>query len=384
MSIEYLGTDILYQNPRPHVLSRHGYFPGLAILSSGDLIALFTIAEAFESADATTWVSRSEDLGKTWHLERPLRSMISDEAMKADGPQTELLTSDYLKPTVLRDGTVVAIGYRFHRLNPEQGISIVKTGGILPGDDIISFSQDEGKTWTSPQIIPRTRPELLEISGPCLELRSGDLVAVAAPLKMPDGSNPSGQLGILLRSRDHGKSWSDDEVFFRSPEGDITPYESRVCEMQDGRLAAVAWAYDTSSGRHHPNHVVVSPDNGSTWSVPINTGHWGQASNLLWLGGDFLLTIHAHRGEDPGIFVRVVDFSGDRWKPLEEMAIYGSGSPPQTNSGQKMFEMFASLKFGQPSLLKLPDGEILAVHWAVEEGQGKIRIHRLRVKVRER
>jgi sialidase-1 len=379
MAIEYLGTGTLYENPRPHVRSRHGYFPGLAALPGGDLIALFVISEAFESADATTWVARSKNLGRTWNLEAPLRSLPSAGA--ANTPDLAERTSDYLKPAVLRDGRIVAMGYRFIRRDPEQGIAIEATGGVLPGENIISFSQDEARTWTTARIIPRMRPELLEVSGPCLELRSGDLVAVAAPYRLPDGGNPSGQIGILLRSPDRGITWSDDEVFFRSPRGDLTPYESRVCEMQDGRLVAIVWAYDTSSGRQHPNHVVVSHDGGRTWSEPIDTGHWGQAANLLWLGGDRLLVVQAHRGDDPAIYVRVVEFSRDRWQPLEERAIYGLGTRRQTVAGQAMPEMFASLRFGQPSLLNLSDGEVLAVHWAVEDGQGKIRTHRLRVRV---
>jgi len=360
------------------------------------------ISEAFESADATTYIARSRDLGKTWDLDGALRDLTNREetlpsSMGCRAPEEarelepegikppekispEVCRSDYLKPTVLRDGTVVAVGYRFERRDPAAGISIEKTGGILPGEDIVSFSPDEGKTWTPHRVILRTRPELYEISGPCLELGSGDLVAVAAPFRMPDGKNPSGQTGILLRSKDKGRIWTDDEIFFRSPGGNMTPYESRICEMQPGRLVAIVWAYDTTADRHHPNQIAVSQDDGRTWSNPVDTGIWGQASNLIWVGGDRLMTIHAHRGENPGIFVRLVDFKGDLWTPVEEAAIYGAGSPVQTKPGQGMAEMFAALKFGQPSLLQLPDGGILAAHWTVEKGLGKIRTHRLHLR----
>jgi sialidase-1 len=452
MPIQYLSSNILFEDAdqsaaltptlapqvsgKQAVRRRNGYFPGLAILPSGDLLALFVISEAFESADATTWVARSEDLGETWNLEGALRDLSSrgespgaygerqspEEIEKHGSPvrqpqspsgsirksiengkislqikrgpgalignggdagektQPDVSRSDYLKPTILRDGTVIALGYCFYRRDPAAGISIEATGGILPGEDIVSFSPDEGKTWTPHRVILRTRPELYEISGPCLELGSGDLVAVAAPFRMPDGGNPSGQLGILLRSRDKGRTWTDDEIFFRSPVGNMTPYESRICEMQPGRLVAIVWAYNTAAERHHPNHIAVSHDDGRTWSSPVDTAIWGQASNLIWVGGDRLLTIHAHRGENPGIFLRLVDFRRDVWTPLEETVIYGTGSPEQTKSGQAMAEMFAALKFGQPSLLQLPDGEILAAHWTVEEGLGKIRVHRLRVR----
>jgi sialidase-1 len=397
MSVEYLGSGIIYENPNPHVLSRHGYFPGLAILPSGELIALFVIAEAFEAADATTWVARSHDLGTTWNLEGPvLARVISPSAPTAQSPDAgdwrrrtspdsevarlETPCSDYLKPAVLADGRIVAVGYRFYRHDQDRGISIEETGGFLLGDDIISFSADGGRSWTRHQVIPRSRPELLEISGPCLELRSGNLVATAAPFRMPDGSNPSGQAGFLLRSRDKGKTWTDCEVFFRSPSRNLTPFESRICEMQDGRLVAIAWAYDTAACRHYSNHIVVSHDDGRTWSEPIDTGCRAQSSNLFWLGDDLLLTIHTHREDIPRISVRVVDFAKDRWHPIKEKTIYGAGAQRLAPGPQTMPETFKALRFGQPSLLRVTGDEFLAVHWAIEDGQGKIRTHRLRVR----
>src|SRR5690242_917608 len=54
---------------------------------------------------------------------------------------------------------------------------------------------------------------------------------------------------------------------------------------------------------------------------------------------------------------------------LAERAIYGADSPPQTHRGQSSPEMFKSLRFGQPSLLRLRNGEFLACHWVIEEGQ---------------
>ncbi len=367
--IQCLEQHVIYDNPRPQVHSRHGYFPGLAALPNGDLLCLFVIGEAFESPDTTTWIARSKDEGRTWVPE----GRIYDKS--AGG----IATSDYLKPTVLRDGSVVALGYRFHRVDPEMPISIPDTGGILPGDDIISFSHDGGHSWSVPAVVPRSYPELLELSGPCIEISTGELLAVGALYKMPDGSSPSGHFGALLRSQDQGRTWDDRTVYFQMPGRSVEPFEARVCEMQEGWLVAIVWAYDIERDQHLTNRVVVSHDAGYTWSAPIDTGHWGQASNLLWLGGDRLLTIHAHRGAAPGIFVRLVDFSNDEWKPLAETLIYGAGLGAQTRDGQSMPEMFRSLRFGQPSLLKLPSGGFLACHWCVEDGQGKILAHRLRV-----
>jgi sialidase-1 len=367
--IEYVEPLMVFDNPRPHVHSRHGYHPGLAMLPNGDLIALFMKGEAFEAPNGTTYISRSRDRGTTWALEGPLydKSMLNRE------------TTDTMKPLVLRDGTLVATGYRFYRDDLEEGIAIPATGGFQPGDNIVSFSHDEGRTWQIPQVIERSHPELLETSGPCIETASGDLIGTAGFYKLPDGSNPSGQFGAVLRSRDRGRTW-DDMTFFLPP-GEITPWETRICEMQPGRLVVMIWAYDGKHDRHLTNHVTVSHDNGHTWSSLIDTGHMGQSSNLLWLGGEYLLTIHAHRGEDPGIYVRIVDFSKDRWKVVDTAVIWGNTTHQQTREGQSMTQMFASLRFGQPSLLRLGPEEFLACHWSIEEGQGKIRAHRLRIPV---
>lgn len=368
--IEYVEGHVVYENPRPHVRSRHGYFPGMVRLPSGELLCLFVLGEAFEAPNCTTWITRSTDNGRTWNLQGPLH----------DSPPGSFLMSDSLKAAVLHDGTLVAAGYRFHRLDPEKPIAIEETGGILPGDDLVCFSRDEGRSWSEPKVIPRSWPELLEISGPCLQSASGDLIAIAAPYKMPDGSNPSGQIGMLLRSQDGGRSWDDRTVYFRTRAGNLTPLEARICEMEPGRLVALVWAYDYVADRHYPNHVTVSRDNGHTWSVPEDTGHWGQASSVLALGGDLLASIHAHRGEAPGLYVRIIDFFGDRWRPLEESVIWGGQSGQQTREGQDMVQMFNALRFGQPSLIHVGSDEFLATHWSIEEGQGRIRAHRLRIR----
>ena len=95
---------------------------------------------------------------------------------------------------------------------------------------------------------------------------------MAGIFKMPDGSNPSGQYGVLFRSRDNGETWDDKGCFFNLPGREVTAWESRICEMQPGRVVAITWAYDFPASKHLPNYVAISRDNGHTWLDPINTG----------------------------------------------------------------------------------------------------------------
>ncbi|MCX6994201.1 MAG: sialidase family protein [Kiritimatiellaeota bacterium] len=369
--VKVLDHHVVYENPMPHLRSRHGYFPGMVQLPSGDLLSLFVIGEAFESVDTITYITRSHDLGRTWQLQGPLY----------DNSVVGFPTCDTMKATVLRDGSLVAIGYRFHRRNPDEAIGNPKTNGVQPADDIVSFSRDEGKSWSVPIVMPKYYPEAIELSGPCLELAPGELLAGGSLFPLWDGSMPSPHKGLLLRSKDQGRTWVDGGPYFTTPANRICPYETRFCRMGDGRLVAIVWAFDQQAGRSLNNHITVSHDDGRKWSAPMDIGVKAQASSLLWWKDEVLLGIHACREgqpEDIGLYLSVVDFSRDRWQMSAWEKIWGRVQP---SGGKGFVDLCKTLKFGQPSLLRLANGELLATHWCVEDGQGRILTHRLQVEL---
>ena len=361
-AIKVIDHHVVYDNPIPNLKSRHGSFPGMVGLPSGDLVTLFVLGEAFDAANSETYVTRSTDDGRTWELQGPL--CAEPEAMKSA-----------LKSTLLDDGTLVALGYGWERDDPEIGCN-PETGGMPPGRNFVSFSADDGHTWTKPEAVPFSRPEVLETSGPCIRLSTGELFATGATFKMWDGTTPSGNVGVVIRSADGGRTWTDDRLFFEAE--NVCAYETRSCEMQPGRVVVMIWMFDEKAGTSRTNHVVVSHDAGVTWSDTIDTGIPAQASNLMYLGGDRLMTIHCHRSEEPiGLFVRVVDLANDSWKVLDETCIWSRAGAADITS---LESMGTALRFGQPSLLRLANGDILATHWSIEDGQGRILTHRLRVE----
>ncbi len=364
-SIDVIEHIVVYENPIPNLVSRFASFPGLAKLPSGDLLALFPIGEAFDAMNNTMFVSRSQDAGRTWILQG---QMFTDTRFSNLGPCS-------LKPLLLEDGTLIATGYGFRRSDPEV-FANPATDGLPSGPNLISFSTDEGRTWSPPEQISLSRPELLETSGPCIQLRSGDLLMTGATMPMWDGRRPSGRLGVAVRSADRGRNWDDSGIFYTSPDGSISPYETRSCQIPDGRIITLIWMLDEVAGRNLTNHVVISADGGRTWSNPIDTGVPGQASNLISLRANLLLAIHCYREGDIGLHVSIVDFSGSRWRIVETACIWGNAPSMRIGS---LKDMGTNLRFGQPSLLPLGNSEYLAAHWAIENGQGKILAHRIRV-----
>ena len=223
--IELLDRHVVYENPKPMLRSRHGYFPGIVELPSGELLALLVIGEAFEAVDLATHVARSADGGRSWTLQGPLidktaRRAPDQRLPQAAGPARRLAHRARLS-VPSRRSRAADRDRRDRRRAARRRRRLVLD---RRGPDVDASA-----------VIPRSTPELLEIPSRPAQLRSGDIVATAGLFKMPDGTNPSGQFGPLLRSTDGGRTWDDRTRYFDSPDHSIAAYESHVCEMQPGR-----------------------------------------------------------------------------------------------------------------------------------------------------
>jgi BNR repeat protein len=342
----------IYENPDPGLVSRQASFAGIVCLPDGDLLAMFSIGQAFDSADRRMWVCKSGNGGQSWDAPRRMHDQV----------YAPFEQSESLKPLVLADGTLLATGYVFVRPDPLAPIVDPETFELLEMKNMVARSFDNGETWEVPRQIDIGGAPL-EMSGPCIQLASGRILGAAAPFHL----GPAGHSGWIVHSDDGGMSWGKLSEFFNSPGGEIAPWECRLCEMAPGQVAVLFWAYDAKNKRNLTNRLAFSRDGGQTFGPAVDTKVHGQASNLMWLGNDRLLTIHAHRESPVGLWVREVDTAGGGFRIVRELNLFEDDA--MGSETKDIRAQFASLKFGQPSLVRLPDKRILGACWAVENCQ---------------
>jgi len=349
----------IYQNPDPLLVSRQATFPGIVQLPDGDLVALFSIGQAFDAADTRAHVSRSTDNGHTW-----------SPPVRLNTHEVEPEESESFKPLLLADGSLLATGYVFVRPSALVPIVDPESFALLRLRNKASVSRDGGRTWSVPDYFD-IEGQPLELSGPCIQLASGRVIGATTPFHLGKDDHA----GWIIASDDLGRTWRKLSEFYRAPAGNVSTWECRLCEMTPGRVAVIFWAYDNAAGTNLNNHLAISEDGGETFGPVRDTGVRGQASSLMPLAGDKLLTIHAHREAPVGLVVRRVDVSGGGFRVEEALDLFRDEAMGSDSADIK--KQFGSLKFGQPSLLRLQDGDVLAACWSFENNQYVIKGYRL-------
>jgi sialidase-1 len=343
---------IVYQNPEPLLVSKQGIFPGVSLLPNNDLLIIFSIGQAFDSSDQRAFVTKSKDNGRSWSTPKQLHNHIYDKNVE----------TDTLKPLVLQNGNLIATGYAFIRPDPLTPIVDPITFDVLPLKNKISFSNDNGESWSIPNNF-NVLNKPLEISGPCIQLSSGRILAACPPFHLGE----TGHSGWIIYSDDNGKTWDKLSDFFNTPTGEIAAWECRLCEIDNNGVAVIFWTYDNVKKINLNNHIVFSKDGGESFGEAIDTGVKAQASNLMWLGENTLLTIHSHRESPSGLIIRKVNIANSKFEVLTELDLFQDEN--MGSDSTNISKQFGSLKFGQPSLIQLPNKEILATCWCYENNQ---------------
>jgi hypothetical protein len=364
--IECVETGVVYRNPKPHLKSIHGWHPSLVRLDDGSLLAGFDLGEAIESLDYRTYTARSRDDGHTWDTPRPL---FTDPVARRSIHTVRLGR--------VSDGTIVGFGGRFYRDNPQEGLTNRANLGYVPMDLIQLRSRDGGTTWDGPEtIVPPLIGPGFEICHRIIELADGRWLAPTSTWRGWDGEAPNGMQAIALVSHDKGRSWPEWITIIDQYSEGVISWEQGVTQLADGRLLAVVWSFDEQMGRSRPNRFALSSD-GRNFTQPRENGLLGETAKLVTLSDGRVLCLY-RRTDQPGLWATLVQIEGENWINQAQTPVWqglASGMKGQKAASDEL----GALKFGFPSMVQLPGGEVLAVFWCVEECLHIIRWARLRV-----
>ena len=232
--IRCLETGLVYRNPKPHLRAVHAWHPCVVRLDGGELVASFDLAQAPESLDYRTYLSRSQDDGQTWESPVPL---FEDAGSRR--------STHSVRVGRTKSGLLIGFGARWYRDDPEEGIINRATMGMVPMDLILLTSSDAGRTWKGPsRIEPPLADCSFEICHSIVELEDGRLLAPTATWRNFNGEAPHGLKAVALVSEDQGQTWpSYLDVLDGTSEG-VVHWEQSLVELPDGRLLAVSWTLD--------------------------------------------------------------------------------------------------------------------------------------------
>ncbi|MBI2191888.1 MAG: exo-alpha-sialidase [Planctomycetes bacterium] len=365
--LQLVATGLVYRNPKPYLRSRHAFHPSLALLPGGGLLCAFDLGEAVESLDYHTCLARSSDAGRTWKWQGPL---LQDRPARR--------ASWLVRISRTSDGSLVGLGAHYYRDDPEEGIQNRRTLGLVPMDLFLTRSSDGGVTWSNPErMIPPVPGPCFEICHSILELPDGRWLAPVSTWRGWSGECPGGEKAVVMISGDRGRTWPAWGVSFDGSASGIIHWEQSVVPLGGQSLLAVAWAHDPRTGRNLPTPFAISQDSGLTFSQPQPTGLRGQTCKAMRLPDGRILCVY-RRDDRPGLWAHLASLDGTRWIPQADLPLWGTGLHSSGMTGQAhSSEELADLKFGYPSLIQCPDGEIFVAFWCLEGWACNIRWLRL-------
>ncbi|MBM3737197.1 MAG: exo-alpha-sialidase [Acidobacteria bacterium] len=304
------------------VVHQGGYFPRLAMLPSGELLAFFKTGAAHIGKGGRASMSRSADGGKTWSepvtvFDRP----DADDGIVASG--------------VARDGSVMvaAVSYTW------KGERYTTDGWTAR--TWFQRSRDGGRTWGTPVEVNVKPLDWAYPFGHILEESDGTLLLAGYGGPLPVmAAEQRPQASFVVRSHDGGKTWG--ELTRIAPgHNEIT-----MARRRDGSI--VAMMRTVGGARLNSS---VSRDAGRTWSAPkqVTEDREHPADLLRLSNGDWLLTF-GQRNKPFGVQAMRSRDEGETWERQSRVVLAFDGDHSDV---------------GYPVTIERRDGRLVTVYYIV-------------------
>jgi hypothetical protein len=352
-------------------------FGQVVALQQGGLLASYRAGSTKDSADETIEFARSADGGRTWGA-----------PWRAFGPthlHGNLGTVKVCYLTEVAPGRLLAAAMWIDRTSyPDQPLFNAETEGCLPMAILLAESGDAGQSWSEWRHV--TMPAEIgpaSLTNPMLKLKDGSLALSIESNKPYLDRAKWYQKVVFFHSTDQGLTWGEPVSAGQDPTGRIFNWDLRCGVAPDGRIATFAWTYDTQTSTYRNIHRRISSDHGHSWSDPVDLGITDQAGPPAVLPDGRVVLAWVDRFGTHSIRARVASAVDTPFDPASEVVIYthGSAAKRDDKTGDLLAEMGA-WAFGLPSATALPDGDVLVVYYAGDNGAMDIHWARLRVETR--
>lgn len=321
------------------VLKDSDYFlgwPDLALAADGRLLCVYNECRAHcDRSHSRIMLTVSHDRGRSWSAPRPLTAASDGSGYYYNCPRLSLLRDGRLAAVV--DRMPLGTGGKLYEVPENQRAA----------ENRIAFSDDNGDHWSAWQPLPLRGI----VPSKLTELRSGDWLLAA---HRPEGRNAE----YLIRSGDHGKSWSPEVAVAR--DGRYELCEASLLELPGGEIAALL---RENSFAGYDCLKTVSRDGGASWSpvtaLPIPGCHRPVAGLLA--DGRVLVTYRFYQGGKGGgqnFFAALTDVAsllGSERREADCRLI------PIDYDGAEHSDL------GYSGWVEFPDGEIYIVSYIVDD-----------------
>ncbi len=352
-----------------HQQDRGAYMAYITPLPDGSFIAAQHVGESLGSADNHIEVLRSADC-HNWINQGSIHSggRPPEDGFTYRGPQIG----------VVPDGRLVMTATRFEMggllFNPDSE-------GLQRPEMVLHWSQDNGATWSAPQVVPVDLPPeryTWNSAGTLRQLRPQRWMYPLETWK-PDGyQGPPDQKAAAVFSTDQGATWGEFTVFADDPTGKVLWWDQRNSVMPDGRIYTLIWTHRYGTSEDLNNHWMISEDQARTWTEPEPTNLRGQCCTPIPLSDGRVAAIYNFRHDPQGIHVAVTE---DLANYDIENEVVAFDAATEATLGKPDHENFLAehmlIAFGRPGGVLLSDGDLLTYFWCTIDGVTHTRWARL-------
>lgn len=308
----------------------------MRVLANGELCAVFNEERfPYHHDSGQTLMVRSKDGGKTWTPPTVVLPWSETEGnwdcgicQLKDGTLIVNLTiTGFFKRGIKPHG----VSWSSHPMTKEWGdwTWAYKTQGWL-GTYVIR-STDDGATWSKP-IPVNIRP--MKHGGcrvGCWEMPGGELLmGLYGRIHGYEeaGENESTR-SALMRSDDGGLNWEYYSTLAYDPANIIDYEEPAILRLDDGRLVCFLRTHTRPSEDAKNTVVVVSEDDGFSWTPPKWTNIWGYPHEAIRLQDGRYLLIYGYRRPPYGVRGCISE-DGVTWDRKNEFVVREGGVPGRT------------------------------------------------------